>query len=142
MGNSLKKQPISCHLSPSVTPENIRKPNFLFFQGVLKETSGMKWFNIRYQNVQNYTITIIKTYTLWKILQPNLEVTKFCHYLQELSQTVLKNVSFRCSVLIPIELISCKRTAIFSLQKWVSGWLIIYSSYQKLHIDSLKFSFL
>ena len=36
--------PISCYCPLSITPESIRKPQvFKCFQGVLKETRGMKW---------------------------------------------------------------------------------------------------
>ena len=39
-------QPISCHWSLLIPPENIRKPLvFWCFQGVSKEISGMKWIN-------------------------------------------------------------------------------------------------
>ena len=36
-------QPISCHWSLSIPPENIGKSQDFCFQGVKKETSGMKW---------------------------------------------------------------------------------------------------
>ena len=40
------KQPISCHWSLLIPPENIKKPKvFLYFPGVSKDTSGMKWVN-------------------------------------------------------------------------------------------------
>ena len=39
-----RRQPISCYCALSITPESIRKPQvFKCFQGVLKETRGMKW---------------------------------------------------------------------------------------------------
>ena len=42
-----RHEPISCHWALSIPPENIRKPKiFWCFQGVSKETSGMKWVTL------------------------------------------------------------------------------------------------
>ena len=45
--------------SLSVSPENSRKPTvFWCFQGVTKETSGMKWINVTLHILLRYTVTI------------------------------------------------------------------------------------
>ena len=47
---------ISCQLSLSTNPENIRKPEGLWcFQRVYKETSCMKWINLSREDNQTST---------------------------------------------------------------------------------------
>ena len=55
--------PISYHWSLSISPENIRKPDiFLCFQGVSKETSGMKWVN----SSSNFQQDLFKELSIYK----------------------------------------------------------------------------
>ena len=55
--------PVSYHWSLSIPPENIRKPDiFLCFQGVSKETSGMKWVN----SSSNFQQDLFKELSIYK----------------------------------------------------------------------------
>ena len=55
--------PISYHWSLSIRPENIRKSDiFLCFQGVSKETSGMKWVN----SSSNFQQDLFKELSIYK----------------------------------------------------------------------------
>ena len=63
-----KNQPISCHLSISIPPENIRKPKvFWGFLGVSKDTSDMKWVNNHIFKGEGTEDILVDRLIIWEV---------------------------------------------------------------------------